>query len=63
MMDRYCEGKFGIDKSYLTKFLIFHNRLIKYFLNIIKNNKIFDFLKEIIIKINLILEEGFLNMI
>jgi hypothetical protein len=28
-MQKYCEGKFGIDTSHLTKYLIFHNRLLK----------------------------------
>jgi hypothetical protein len=29
-MQKYCEGAYGIDQSYLTKFCIFHNRLFKY---------------------------------
>ena len=64
-MDNYCQGKLGIDSSNVTKMCIFHNRLLKYFNIISRNENVMNSLlkKKFIKKISQILEEGILNCV
>lgn len=64
VMARYSKGELGIDSSYLTKYCIFHNRVLKYFFQNIEDEQILTEIvrSEAVSPLSQILQEGILNI-
>lgn len=65
LMRRYTRGELGIDASFLTKFCVFHNKLLSFFMKTVENEKIVaELLKnECLENFSLIIQEGVLNIV
>ena len=64
VMTRYSKGELGIDSSHLTKYCIFHNRVLKYFFHHIEEEAMLNEVVrlEAVGPLSQILQEGILNI-
>ena len=65
IMEKYCNGELGIDCSSMTKYCVFHNRILKLIERGVNNENIISSLIQNNFVNNLcqFLEEGVLNII
>lgn len=65
LMMRYTRGELGIDASFLTKFCVFHNKLLHFFMTSAENEKIIaELLRNSCLEnLSLIIQEGVLNIV
>lgn len=65
IIKRYSQGELGIDNSYLTKYCVFHNRILQYFFINLNDEKIFSELinRNSVGALAQIIQEGVLNII
>lgn len=64
IMERYSKGELGIDSSYLTKYCIFHNKILKFFYQNLENeNTLNELIKNDSVQpLSQIIQEGILNI-
>jgi len=65
IIERYSKGELGIDSSYLTKYCIFQNKILKYFFQNLDNEQILNELikADCVNSLAQIIQEGILNIV